>query len=48
MPDVPRPLLEVDGVDLRYRTAASVVQATQDVRFDVYPADRFVLLGPSG
>lgn len=42
------PLLQVDGVSLRYRTPSSVVQATHDVSFDVHAADRFVLLGPSG
>lgn len=41
-------LLEVDNVSLEYRTAQRVVQATQQVSFDVYGADRFVLLGPSG
>jgi NitT/TauT family transport system ATP-binding protein len=41
-------LLEVDNVSLEYRTARNVVQATQQVSFDVYGADRFVLLGPSG
>jgi len=41
-------LLEVDRVSLQYRTEQRVVQATQDVSFDVYGADRFVLLGPSG
>jgi len=42
------PLLQVDQVSLQYRTAQSVVQATHEVSFDVYPADRFVLLGASG
>ncbi|GAA4352131.1 ABC transporter ATP-binding protein [Variovorax defluvii] len=42
------PLLQVDGVSLEYRTAQRVVRATHQVRFDVFEADRFVLLGPSG
>lgn len=42
------PLLQVDGVSIDYRTAARVVRATHQVSFDVYAADRFVLLGPSG
>ncbi|MCI4032198.1 ABC transporter ATP-binding protein [Dickeya dianthicola] len=42
------PLLQVNGVDLRYRTHRAQIQATHDVSFDVFPAERFVLLGPSG
>lgn len=44
----PPPLLQVDGVGLEYRTRQKRVRATHDVSFDVYSADRFVLLGPSG
>ncbi|WP_323118168.1 ABC transporter ATP-binding protein [Burkholderia alba] len=49
----PRPaesdrLLRVDRVSLEYGSGARRVRATQDVSFDVYGADRFVLLGPSG
>ncbi|MBT1077769.1 ABC transporter ATP-binding protein [Pseudomonas aeruginosa] len=40
-------LLAVDGVSLEYRTRSRVVRATQRVSFEVDPADRFVLLGPS-
>ncbi|MES2942078.1 MAG: ABC transporter ATP-binding protein [Pseudomonadota bacterium] len=43
-----RPLLEVDGVSLEYRTPERVVRATHQVSFDVYGADRLVLLGASG
>lgn len=43
-----KPLLQIDGVGLEYRTRRSQVRATHDVSFDVFPADRFVLLGPSG
>jgi len=43
-----KPLLEVDGVSLEYRTPGRVVRATHQVSFDVYDADRFVLLGASG
>ncbi|NKI73505.1 ABC transporter ATP-binding protein [Dickeya sp. CFBP 2040] len=42
------PLLQVNNVDLRYRTYRAQIQATHDVSFDVFPAERFVLLGPSG
>lgn len=42
------PLLQVNGVDLRYRTHRAQIQATHDVSFDVFPSERFVLLGPSG
>ncbi len=45
---LPKPLLEVDGVSLEYRTPARVVRATHRVSFDLHEADRFVLLGPSG
>ena len=38
-------LLQVDNVSLEYRTPQSVVRATHRVSFDVYQADRFVLLG---
>ena len=44
----PEPLLQVDGVSLEYRTPERVVRATHRVGFDVFEADRFVLLGPSG
>lgn len=42
------PLLSVDGVTLRYRTARHVITATYRVSFDVHTGDRFVLLGASG
>ena len=41
-------LLAIDRVSLEYRTRERVVRAAHDVSFDVYGADRFVLLGPSG
>jgi NitT/TauT family transport system ATP-binding protein len=47
-PGATQRLLEVDQVSLEYRDAQRVVQATHQVSFDVYGADRFVLLGPSG
>ena len=43
-----RPLLEVSGVTLQYRTADRVVTATRGVSFAVEQSDRFVILGPSG
>ncbi|MFZ6045364.1 ABC transporter ATP-binding protein [Pseudomonas sp. CR3202] len=43
-----QPLLQVESVNLEYRTPQRVVRATHDVSFEVDPADRFVLLGPSG
>jgi len=42
------PLLRASGVTIDYPTARGTVRATQDVSFDVYRGDRFVLLGPSG
>jgi NitT/TauT family transport system ATP-binding protein len=43
-----RVLLQVDNVTLQYKTAQHLVTATWRVGFEVYEADRFVLLGPSG
>src|SRR5580704_12630932 len=47
-PSGPASLLQVQGVTLQYRTEKQVVTATYRVSFDVYGADRFVVLGPSG
>src|ERR1700704_2418557 len=47
-PPGPAPLLQVQGVTLQYRTEKHLVTATYRVSFDVFGADRFVLLGPSG
>ena len=44
----PKPLLVVDDVTLQYKTKDHLVTATYQVGFEVYAADRFVLLGPSG
>ena len=46
--DVSEKVLTVERVDLEYRTRERIVRATHQVSFDVYGADRFVLLGPSG
>ncbi|WP_289014341.1 ABC transporter ATP-binding protein [uncultured Methylobacterium sp.] len=43
-----RPLLQVEGVTLQYRTREHRVTATYRVSFDIERGDRFVLLGPSG
>jgi NitT/TauT family transport system ATP-binding protein len=43
-----KPLLEVEGVTLQYKTREYLVTATYRVSFQVFCADRFVLLGPSG
>ena len=42
------PLLQVSGVTLQYKTAQHLVTATYRVSFDIYRADRYVVLGPSG
>ncbi|CAB3663065.1 ABC transporter ATP-binding protein [Achromobacter piechaudii] len=42
------PLLAVDKVTIEYKTRETRVRATHEVSFDVYGADRFILLGPSG
>lgn len=44
----PGPLLEVKGVTLQYKTSEHLVTATYRVDFNVFDAERFVLLGPSG
>jgi NitT/TauT family transport system ATP-binding protein len=47
-PGVDRPILDVDGVTLQYKTKNHLVTATYRVTFQVHTADRFVILGPSG
>ncbi len=42
------PLLKVSDVTLQYKTAKHLVTATYRVSFDVFRADRYVVLGPSG
>jgi NitT/TauT family transport system ATP-binding protein len=46
--DPSRPLLDVCGVTIQYKTQRHLVTATYRVGFSVLQADRFVLLGPSG
>jgi NitT/TauT family transport system ATP-binding protein len=48
MQDQTKPLLEVKGVTLQYKTKEHLVTATYRVDFQVFKSDRFVLLGPSG
>jgi len=43
-----RPLLEVRGVTMRYKTQAHLITATYRVSFSVLQGDRFVVVGPSG
>src|ERR1700754_1319923 len=42
------PLLEVKGVTLQYKTPDHLVTATYRIDFEVFEAERFILLGPSG
>jgi NitT/TauT family transport system ATP-binding protein len=42
------PLLAVQGVTLQYRTREHLITASYRVSFDVFEADRFIILGPSG
>lgn len=42
------PLLQVKELNLEYTTRERHIRATHNVSFDVFAADRFVLLGPSG
>jgi NitT/TauT family transport system ATP-binding protein len=46
--DPDKPLLEVHGVTLQYKTEEHLVTATYRVDFSVLSGDRFVVLGPSG
>jgi NitT/TauT family transport system ATP-binding protein len=47
-PSAQKPLLEVRGVTLQYKTREHLVTATYRVDFAVFRSDRFVMLGPSG
>ncbi len=42
------PVLSVQGATLQYKTRRHLVTATYRVDFEVFAADRFVVLGPSG
>src|SRR6201996_6267332 len=42
------PLLEGKGVTLQYKTPDHLVTATYRIDFEVFQAERFILLGPSG
>ncbi|HEV3087659.1 MAG TPA: ABC transporter ATP-binding protein [Candidatus Elarobacter sp.] len=43
-----RPLLDVAGVTLQYKTRDHLVTATYRVGFQVFETERYVVLGPSG
>src|SRR6202163_1000211 len=43
-----RPLLDVRGVTMQYKTQAHLITATYRVSFTVLQGDRFVVVGPSG
>lgn len=47
-PSAAKPVLDVRGVTLQFRTSDSLITATQRVSFQAYPGDRTILLGPSG
>ena len=42
------PILDVEGVTIQYKTKEHLITATYRVGFQVFEADRFVILGPSG
>jgi NitT/TauT family transport system ATP-binding protein len=46
--DSGRPLLDVRGVTIQYKTQHHLITATYRVSFNVLQGDRFVVLGPSG
>ena len=45
---LPQPLLRLSGVTIQYASEQRLVTAVQNVGFEVFSGDRFVLLGPSG
>ena len=45
---IAKPLLDVSGVTLQYKTKQHLVTATYRVSFHVRKSDRYILLGPSG
>ncbi len=45
---LPQPLLRLTDVTIQYATDRHLVTAVQNVGFEVFRGDRFVLLGPSG
>ncbi|HEY0396438.1 MAG TPA: ABC transporter ATP-binding protein [Candidatus Elarobacter sp.] len=45
---VERPVLDVSDVTLQYKTRDQLVTATYRVGFEVFAAERYVVLGPSG
>ena len=47
-PETGRPLLDVRGVTMQYKTQAHLVTATYRVSFSVLQGDRFTVVGPSG
>src|SRR5579871_6940762 len=47
-PQTGRPLLDVHGVTMQYKTQAHLVTATYRISFRVLQGDRFVVVGPSG
>jgi NitT/TauT family transport system ATP-binding protein len=47
-PPPPQPLLKLAGVTIQYASEQRLVTAVQNVGFEVFKGDRFVLLGPSG
>ncbi|MDR0881354.1 MAG: ABC transporter ATP-binding protein [Candidatus Adiutrix sp.] len=47
-PGLADPFLEVRELTLQYKTSDHLVTAAYDVSFQVYEADRLILLGPSG
>ncbi len=46
--NAPIALLDVSNVTIQYETRDDLITATQRVSFNVFSADRFMLLGPSG
>jgi len=47
-PQPSAPILDVEGVTIQYKTKEHLITATYRVGFQVFEADRFVILGPSG
>src|SRR6185436_6642891 len=45
---IPRPLMSVRGLGIRFKTAQGVWQATRKIDFDIAPGERVGIVGESG
>jgi oligopeptide/dipeptide ABC transporter ATP-binding protein len=47
-PDPRRPVFEVDGLEVRFRTGEGVARAVNGISFSVHPGERVAVVGESG